>query len=68
MKWSSHITPEPLLGETRQVTKFLWFPKEMAGTWRWLETATWEQVYVLKPMSDWLYLGWWDNYEKGWVK
>jgi hypothetical protein len=40
----------------------------MAGTWRWLETATWEQVYVLKPMSDWLYLGWWDVYEKGWIK
>ncbi len=68
MKWFSQKSPEVNLGDTRQVTKFLWFPKEMGGTWRWLKTATWEQVYVLKPMSDWLYLGWWDDYAKGWIK
>lgn len=31
--------------ETRVVTKFLWFPKEIDREIRWLEKATYKQVY-----------------------
>ena len=39
----------------------------MAGDYRWLEYAVWEQVYVVRLMSDWIYIGWQDDYWKGWI-
>lgn len=42
------ITPKPVpaLGETRVRTRFLWWPKELGGEWRWLERASWVQLRV----------------------
>ena len=34
-------------GTKRIVTKFLLFPKNIDGETRWLETATFEEVYVV---------------------
>lgn len=32
-------------GTIKNVTKFLWTPKLIGGEIRWLETATWEQIW-----------------------
>lgn len=34
----------PKEGDHRTREGFLWFPKMIAGEYRWLEKATWEQV------------------------
>lgn len=31
------------IGTVRTVTKFLWFPKTLGYTTKWLETATWKE-------------------------
>jgi hypothetical protein len=36
----------PKVGETRQITKFLWFPLAIDGETRWLETATYTEEYI----------------------
>lgn len=30
----------------RTKTKFLWFPKQINGKWKWLQTATWREKEV----------------------
>lgn len=34
------------VGTKRIVTKFLWLPKSIIGSWRWLCTASWEEEYM----------------------
>ena len=48
MRWNT--TPFPKDGNTRIVTKFLLLPKCIKNEWRWLETATYEEVY--RPGAD----------------
>jgi len=36
----------PLIGQTRVVTKFLWFPKTINKETRWLEKASWTEHYL----------------------
>lgn len=44
MKWKIKIeTPEK--GKIINVTKFLWKPKLIGDEKRWLEKATWEQIW-----------------------
>lgn len=50
MRWSSDPNPEPRDGDTRFVTKFLWWPATIQGKdgskeTRWLERASIEQEY-----------------------
>ena len=33
-------------GTSRITERFLWFPKNLHGEWRWLERARWEQTYT----------------------
>jgi hypothetical protein len=35
----------PRLGEKRIISKFLWLPKLADSKWKWLEMATWEEIY-----------------------
>ena len=34
-------------GETRFVKKFLWFPKNIFGETRWLENATYIEIFAI---------------------
>lgn len=40
--------PKPKMGETRIKSKFLFLPKKINNQWRWLEKATWEEVFGYK--------------------
>lgn len=40
MRW-----PNPKLGDCREVRGFLWLPMTLNGETRWLETASWREVY-----------------------
>jgi hypothetical protein len=42
---------QPKGGETKQVTKFLWFPKTIENETRWLQRATYEIQYC--DYSEW---------------
>ena len=44
MKWNKK--EEPDVGTVRTRTVFLVLPKEIAGKWRWLETATFTEEYT----------------------
>lgn len=55
MKWKTTI-----VGEIRNVTKFLWFPKKITGEYRWLETATFKQVYINGAINHWEDILWCD--------
>ncbi len=41
MRW--RLQPPPKIGDTREVTKFLLWPKTIRGEWRWLERAKWQE-------------------------
>ena len=43
MRWPE--TPIPKRGDTRTRRGFLIIPRCIAGQWRWLEYAVWEQVF-----------------------
>ena len=46
MRWTD---PEPpKLGEYRECSGFLWFPRCIDNETRWLEFAAWKQKYVEK--------------------
>lgn len=45
MRWKQKVDNRKVL-DTRTVEKFLWFPKEINGQYRWLETVKYEQVVV----------------------
>lgn len=56
MRWNN---VRPKTDETREATKFLWFPKEINREIRWLEKATYKQVYCGAAIG-WHDL-WWIN-------
>lgn len=41
----------PKDGETRVVTKFLWFPQTIGFEERWLERASWKEVFSKCPLG-----------------
>lgn len=49
MKWHGTIRDnlfsEPLLNDTRVRRRFLFFPRTLEGTTRWLERAVWLERY-----------------------
>ncbi|ASR79608.1 hypothetical protein KAMFAM_137 [Bacillus phage Kamfam] len=45
----------------RKVTQFLWFPKLIGKEWRWLETASYVQIY---QFGMWETLRWVDDKER----
>ena len=45
VKMKIKLKPEPELGDIRIVSKFLWFPKYINREWRWLEKASYKQIY-----------------------
>lgn len=52
MRWRKKLKPFPKNGDTREVTKFLWFPKTIDNETRWLERTTWIQEYVVTTGWD----------------
>lgn len=47
MRWyKKKYRPEPNLGASRSVRKYLIFPKCVNGQYRWLEMAVYEEQYV----------------------
>ena len=58
MRWKHD--PPPKKGETRTVTRFLWFPKRIGRETRWLEVASWtERASVFERMEggvDWVWM------------
>lgn len=52
---------EPKHGDVRTFSKFLWFPKIIDREFRWLEYASWNEIYVVcnySGYSGWDKLGW----------
>ena len=47
MKWV-----EPAIGQTRVKTRFLFLPKKIQKTTRWLELARWTQIYESRYNSS----------------
>lgn len=47
-------------------TRFLLFPKCMAGEWRWLETASWMQAYEYRSSEDYCWGKWADQNDEPW--
>ena len=64
MKITKHI---PYDGETRTVTRFLWFPKTIIYAHdhkvetRWLEFASWTEVYCELEHERWIPVCWVDD-------
>lgn len=75
MRWKTNVTPK--VGDTRVVTKFLWWPKTIDAVTRWMETASYKQEYqsYSLPSEDypvsrigWIDMEWTDlNYEVKYV-
>ena len=61
MKWHKKFKPLPKDGETREITRFLWFPKCIDSEWRWLEKASWEQYYLNLSYASFLDRRWFDR-------
>ena len=59
------LKPEPKVGDTIIVSKFLWFPKSINREWRWLEKASYKRKYDAVPVSDRSCIHTWVNIE--WV-
>jgi hypothetical protein len=57
MKWKVEKLIPPEHGETRTVTKFLWFPKEIHKEGRWLEKASWVEKFHTQ-INDWNPVKW----------
>lgn len=51
MRWKYEIRQRPKLGDVRERTSFLWFPKWTEGECRWLETATYYEMYCENPLD-----------------
>ncbi len=61
MRWSKDW--QPVDGEMRVVTKFLWLPKKLGHETRWLERASWNiKATVLSTgVYWWSATGWLDK-------
>lgn len=63
MRW--HLTPEPGIGVTRTLTRFLWRPKCIGHELRWLERATWLERRCMGRRGDyWWAEAWMDSTEE----
>lgn len=58
---------KPTVGDTRTISKFLWFPLTIGNETRWFETTTWTERYTnvavfrdIVPESDhiWIPIYW----------
>jgi hypothetical protein len=67
VRWKESKHEGPNYGDRRKVTRFLLLPKELAGEWRWLETASWLQVYVFIDYEDYRHWRWEDLTGTGWI-
>ena len=67
MRWKTKESFYPKYGARRMVTKFLLFPKEMEGEWRWLETASWMKEYRMFNYEDYSIGKWADMNNEGWM-
>jgi hypothetical protein len=67
MRWKAKDNFYPKYGARRMVTKFLLFPKEMEGEWRWLETASWMKEYRIFNYEDYSIGKWVDMNNEGWM-
>ena len=67
MRWHENNKPQPNSGDRRTVRRFLIFPKEMGGEWRWLEKASWLQVYAFHDYEDYRHWRWEDLTGTGWI-
>lgn len=60
MRW--YEPPKPSHKESRTITKFLFFPMTIGSETRWLETATWFEVYWKNVgCGEWVHGGWINN-------
>jgi hypothetical protein len=66
MRWHENNKPQPNSGDRRTVRRFLIFPKEMGGEWRWLEMASWTQRYEPRFYEDYTHWGWRNKPDEGW--
>jgi hypothetical protein len=67
MRWKTPKQTHPKCGDTREVTKFLFFPKRMRQEWRWLEKATWTQQYQIFFYEDYNLGKWVDMNSEYWI-
>jgi hypothetical protein len=67
MKWNARKKPYPNYGDRRIVDRFLFFPKEMEGEWRWLEKASWAQKYHIFDYEEYSIGKWVDLNDEGWM-
>jgi hypothetical protein len=49
MRWIKK--PQAKLGDTRTLCRFLWTPKTIGLEVRWLEKATWKEMYARNPLT-----------------
>jgi hypothetical protein len=59
-KMRKQVKPYPEEGNLRYITRFLWLPKTINCQMRWLERATYEQVYRVHTGRDGSYF-WWED-------
>jgi hypothetical protein len=64
MKWKSRLFLQDRVGETRMVTKFLWFPTMQDGHWFWLQTVIAHQQITQCDVGG---SGEWGKYAYKWV-
>lgn len=66
MRWRGTEDKEPTRGDERIVTGFLFRPKKIGYTWRWLERASWVEKYTiyfdarLGKLKFWKPIRWFD--------
>ena len=68
MKWTSNKRQRRLKylfnsGYEEEVTRFLWWPVQIDGQWRWLERArvkrmVWRKSTTLRTVYYWVYYEW----------
>lgn len=66
MRWHKPKLPRDAeVGETRNVTKFLWWPMAIGAETRWLELATWVEKVVeyelFYGLRQWRKVEWWSG-------
>lgn len=57
---------------TRIITRFLWYPMELAGIWRWLEKVKYREVYDHRARSRGFFRTkvkdtWYPEYPEKWL-
>lgn len=55
MRWKERSRPRQW--DERIVSAFLYIPVKLDGEWRWLEKATWQEMYGFR---GWVEMAWLD--------